>query len=119
MTAGFARCPASPYRDASTVFRRLEKERMAAAAKAKKRMSSAEKRHIQSIKSRDRNRARRSLTRSAVRRVREAVAAGDAATIATALSGAYSALDTAAKVGAIHTGKADRQKRRLAALVTA
>ncbi|MFN0096241.1 MAG: 30S ribosomal protein S20 [Dehalococcoidia bacterium] len=92
---------------------------MAAAPKAKKRKSSAEKRHLQSIKSRDRNRARRSLTRTAVRRVREAAAAGDTSGATAALSAAYSALDTAAKSGAIHTGKADRQKRRLAALVSA
>ena len=31
-------------------------------------------------------------------------------------SEAFSALDRAAKMGAIHTGKADRTKRRLAAL---
>ena len=37
--------------------------------------------------------------------------------VVAALSAAFSALDRAAKKGAIHTGKADRSQRRLAALV--
>ncbi|HKS91581.1 MAG TPA: 30S ribosomal protein S20 [Tepidiformaceae bacterium] len=78
---------------------------------------SAIKRWHQSLKRRDRNRARRTIARSAVRNVREAVAAGDSEAVAASLSAAYSALDRAARRGAIHTGKADRQKRRLAALV--
>jgi small subunit ribosomal protein S20 len=76
---------------------------------------SAIKRWHQSLRERDRNRARRSLARTSIRKVREAVASGDAEAIKAALSGAYSALDRAAKMGAIHTGKADRLKRRLAA----
>jgi len=78
---------------------------------------SAIKRWHQSLRRRDRNRARRSNTRTAVRRLREAVAAQDAEGIKTLLPAAYSALDRAAKTGAIHTGAADRGKRRLAALV--
>jgi small subunit ribosomal protein S20 len=78
---------------------------------------SALKRWRQSLKRRDHNRARRSVTRTAVRRVREAVAAGDQAAITATLAEAYSNLDRAAKTGAIHTGKADRQKQRLAKLV--
>ena len=78
---------------------------------------SAIKRWHQSIRERDRNRARRTLARSTVRRLREAVAAGDEPATKEALSAAYSALDRAAKQGAIHTGKADRSKKRLAALV--
>lgn len=78
---------------------------------------SALKRWRQSLKRRDRNRARRSLTRTAVRRVRETAAAGEADTADAALSKAYSELDRAAKSGAIHRGKADRQKRRLAHLL--
>jgi len=77
---------------------------------------SAEKRWRQSLKRRERNRARRSAARTAARRVREAVAAGDPETVAQALSRAYSTLDRAAKTGAIHVGKADRMKRRLALL---
>ena len=78
---------------------------------------SAIKRWHQSLKRRDRNRATRSGTRSAVRTLREAVDGGDNAVIKEALSKAYSSLDVAAKKGAIHTGKADRTKSRLAALV--
>jgi small subunit ribosomal protein S20 len=79
---------------------------------------SAIKRWHQSLRERDRNRARRTLARSSVRRLREAVTAGDETVVKAALSEAYSTLDRAAKMGAIHTGKADRAKRRLAALVT-
>ena len=78
---------------------------------------SAIKRWHQSLKRRDRNRATRSGTRSAVRTLREAAVGGDAAALKPALSQAHSFLDTAAKKGSIHTGKADRTKRRLAALV--
>ena len=78
---------------------------------------SAIKRWHQSLKRRDRNRATRSGTRSAVRTLREVAAGGDEAATKAALSQADSFLDTAAKKGTIHTGKADRTKRRLAALV--
>ncbi len=78
---------------------------------------SAEKRWRQSLKRRERNRSRRSAARTAARRVREAVASGDSELAAQALSRAYSSLDRAAKTGAIHVGKADRMKRRLALLV--
>ncbi|HMO95490.1 MAG TPA: 30S ribosomal protein S20 [Tepidiformaceae bacterium] len=77
---------------------------------------SAIKRWHQSLRERDRNRARRSLARTSVRRVREAAADGNDEALKTSLSEAYSALDRAAKRGAIHTGKADRLKRRLSAL---
>jgi len=78
---------------------------------------SAIKRWHQSLRERDRNRARRTLARGAVRRLREVAAAGDDAATKEALSAAYSALDRAAKMNAIHTGKADRTKKRLAALI--
>jgi small subunit ribosomal protein S20 len=77
---------------------------------------SAIKRWHQSLRERDRNRSRRSAARTTVRQLREAVAAGDGKATKEALSEAFSALDRAAKNGAIHTGKADRTKRRLAAL---
>ncbi|MBK9610156.1 30S ribosomal protein S20 [Candidatus Amarobacter glycogenicus] len=48
----------------------------------------------------------------------KAVAAGDETATREALSAAYSALDRAAKMGAIHTGKADRTKARLAAFIS-
>ncbi len=78
---------------------------------------SAIKRWHQSLKRRDRNRATRTAARTAVRKLRETAGEGDGTVTAEALSAAYSALDRAAKKGAIHTGKADRTKRRLAALV--
>jgi small subunit ribosomal protein S20 len=77
---------------------------------------SAIKRWHQSLKRRDRNRSRKTNARSAIRRVREAVAAGaDTAEVNTLLASAYSALDRAAKTGAIHEGNANRRKSRLAA----
>jgi small subunit ribosomal protein S20 len=78
---------------------------------------SAIKRWHQSLRERDRNRVRRTVARGSVRKVREAVAAGDEDAVKAALSEAFSTLDRAAKQGAIHTGKADRTKGRLAALV--
>ncbi len=75
------------------------------------------KRWRQSLKRRDRNRATRTYARSAVRILRETAIDGDDAAKKEALTAAYSALDRAAKKGAIHTGKADRTKSRLAALV--
>ena len=79
---------------------------------------SALKRWRQSIKRRSRQRASRTEARTAVRAVREAAATGNSDEYNTALSQAYSVLDRAAKKGAIATGKADRDKRRLAALRT-
>lgn len=78
---------------------------------------SALKRWRQSLKRRDRNRSTRSAMRSNIRAVREAAASGDEASMTTALTAAFSSLDRAAKKGAIHTGKADRAKSRLARLV--
>ncbi len=76
---------------------------------------SAIKRWRQSLKARERNRASRSVARTASRRVRELAGEGDAEATSTALSAAYSALDRAARHGSIHKGTADRHKRRLAA----
>ncbi len=55
--------------------------------------------------------------RSASRKVREVAEEGDETVTAEALGEAYSALDRAAKTGAIHKRQADRRKRRLAAFV--
>ena len=78
---------------------------------------SALKRWHQPLKRRDRNRSTRSAMRSQIRAVREAASVGDDDAMKTALTAAFSSLDRAAKKGAIHTGKADRAKRRLAHLV--
>ncbi|MGE0601722.1 MAG: 30S ribosomal protein S20 [Dehalococcoidia bacterium] len=77
---------------------------------------SAIKRWHQSLRERDRNRVRRTIARTSVRKVREAVASGNDGAVKEALSEAFSTLDRAAKTGAIHTGKADRAKSRLALL---
>ncbi|HCU99931.1 MAG TPA: 30S ribosomal protein S20 [Dehalococcoidia bacterium] len=77
---------------------------------------SAAKRWRQSLKRRTRHRGTRSESRSAVRATREAAATGDEKAFSEALTTAYSVLDRAAKKGAIPTGRADRTKRRLAAL---
>ena len=79
---------------------------------------SAIKRWHQSLRERDRNRARRTVARGNVRKLREVAADGDAEATKAALAEAFSALDRAAKQGAIHTGRADRTKRRLANLVS-
>ena len=78
--------------------------------------NSAAKWARQNTKRRDRHRARRTATRGAVRLVRTTAAEGDEEGYKEALRVAFSALDRAAKTGAIHTGTADRTKRRLAAL---
>lgn len=77
---------------------------------------SAAKRARQALRRRMENRARRTAARTATRKVRDAAAAGDPETYEMALSRAYSLWDRAAKRGAIHARKADRYKRRLAAL---
>ncbi len=77
---------------------------------------SATKRWRQSLKRRGRHRATRSESRSAVRAAREAADTGDSNGFGAALSEAFSVLDRAARKGAIPTGRADRTKRRLAAL---
>ena len=76
----------------------------------------AMKRWRQSLKRRARHRPVRSEARTAVRAAREAAEAGDGAVYEDALRKAYSVLDKAARKGAIPSRRADRTKRRLAAL---
>jgi small subunit ribosomal protein S20 len=71
------------------------------------------KRHRQSLKRRDRNRARKTQTRSAVRNVRELIDAGSKDEAQAAVREASSILDRAARRRAIHPNKAARQKSRL------
>ena len=77
---------------------------------------SAIKRWRQSLVRRDRHRQTRTQTRSAIRATREAAESGDLTEYQSTLSKAYSALDRAVRKGAIVEGKANRLKRRLAAL---
>lgn len=75
---------------------------------------SAAKRARQSERRRQRNQAVKSATRTAVRRTREALEAGDIQVAATRLRDAAAALDRAAKKGVIHPNQAARRKSRLA-----
>ncbi|MDH3628699.1 MAG: 30S ribosomal protein S20 [Acidobacteriota bacterium] len=76
--------------------------------------------HKSALKEHRRNRARRELNRwhrarlrSAVKKLRGAVAEGDAETARGLLTGTLSLLDRTAKHGAIHVNAADRSKSRL------
>ena len=78
---------------------------------------SAAKQHRQSLVRRQRNRERRAELRTAVKKLRAAVAQGDLELARTLLPEAVSLFDRTAKVRAIHPGTADRQKSRLTRLV--
>jgi small subunit ribosomal protein S20 len=65
---------------------------------------------------RARNRAVRSSMRTAIKKLRGCTEPGEAASL---LRSAVSAIDDAARRGAIHQGTADRQKSRLARYVNA
>ena len=65
-------------------------------------------------KATERNRAYKSELRTAVRRVKEAVAAGDAESAATALSLAGKKLDKAVSKGVIHKNQAANKKSAIA-----
>lgn len=73
---------------------------------------SAEKQRRQAEKRNERNRAGKSRLKSALKRARTAVAAGDAD---KELSTGFSEIDKAAKKGIIKGNTADRYKSRLAA----
>jgi len=75
---------------------------------------SAEKRSIQAEKRRLRNVQVRSRVKSAVKKVRELLAAGDGAGARAALVSASKALDTAASKGVLHRNAASRRISRLA-----
>jgi small subunit ribosomal protein S20 len=75
-------------------------------ASAKKRIRQDEGRTL-------RNKVRRSNMRTAVRKVREAVAAGDKAAAQTLLASAYKQIDKAARQHILHANNAANQKARL------
>ena len=60
-----------------------------------------------------RNSVAKSRARTMITRTRRAVQAGDQDAVATGLAAAFSALDKAAKTGAIHPNNAARRKSRL------
>ncbi len=81
--------------------------------------ASAEKRLRQNKVRQLRNRAVKSNVRGLVRRVRTAIATGDAAASQTAFQVAVKKLDQAAAKKVIHANKAARTKSRLAKAVKA
>lgn len=80
---------------------------------------SAEKRNRQTIRERDRNRAHRTRMRSAVKNLREAVAAGDADKAAELLPETIRIVDITAQKNIVHANAAGRTKSRLTRAVAA
>ena len=74
---------------------------------------SARKRQRQSLRRRDRNRARQGAARTAVRQARELIEAGSQEEAQEAIRTASSALDRAAQKGSLHPNNAARRKSRL------
>jgi small subunit ribosomal protein S20 len=75
---------------------------------------SAEKRNRQNVQARERNRAHRSTLRTAVKKLRSAVASGDAARAQELLPETLSVIDKTAQKKVIHANTASRYKSRLA-----
>jgi small subunit ribosomal protein S20 len=80
---------------------------------------SAEKRNRQNIKARERNRAHRSTLRTAIKKLRTAVASGDAAAAQKILPETLGVIDKTAQKRVIHANTASRYKSRLAQKVAA
>ena len=74
---------------------------------------SAEKRMRQSAERRVRHRAARGEMRTAIKKVRGALAGGDAAAAQTALNNAVQVIDRTAKKHVVHRNTAARTKSRL------
>ncbi|MDR2239092.1 MAG: 30S ribosomal protein S20 [Zoogloeaceae bacterium] len=79
----------------------------------------ARKRARQAIKRRARNFSQRSELRTAIKRVRKAIAAGDKAAAQQVFSESMSAIDSIADKKIIHKNKAARHKSRLSAAIKA
>ena len=75
------------------------------------------KRNLQNAKAEERNKAVKSELKTAVRRTREAVAAGDKAKATVALSHANRKLDKAVSKGVIHRNQAANRKSAIASQV--
>lgn len=81
--------------------------------------ASAKKRHRQNIRNRDRNRAVKTEIKSSIRKVLEAISAGDVGLAREQFRGASRTADQAASLGTIHRNRAARIKSRLSARVLA
>ncbi|MCL4874690.1 30S ribosomal protein S20 [bacterium] len=79
--------------------------------------ASAIKRHKQSEKRKQRNASVKSSLRTAVKKVKEAVAAGKADEAKANLKNAITELDKAASKGVLHRNNASRRVSRLSKLV--
>lgn len=82
--------------------------------KAKKRPT-AEKRMLQNVRCRDRNRVYKSKLRTALRRFEDSLKGADAAVRQESLNTAFSLLDKAGKKGIYKPNKISRTKSRLTA----
>lgn len=71
------------------------------------------KRYRQSVKHQERNRARKSAMKTAVRNVREAIAAGKIEEANKLLQSAVKVIRKTASAGVIHSKQADRRVSRL------
>lgn len=80
---------------------------------AKKKVSSAEKAHRQSIKRRDQNRQMRSKLRTALKAIRGALDKDDVETAKARLNDTFSLVDKMANKGIIHKNTAGRYKSRI------
>jgi small subunit ribosomal protein S20 len=74
---------------------------------------SALKQHRQDERRRVQNRYNRSRMRTALKKLRKALAEGDVATAQSLLAPTLALVDRTAKLGAIHGNTADRTKSRL------
>ena len=81
--------------------------------------ASAEKQMRQSLKRRARNRNNLSQLKTQVKKLRAAIANGDASTAKQLLPGTLGEIDKAAKKGVVHDNAAARHKSRLTRKVNA
>jgi len=81
--------------------------------------ASAKKRHRQNLRDRERNRQVKSTVKTAIRKVLDAVSAGDLETAREQFRGVTKTADKAAAKGTIHRNRAARIKSRLSARVLA
>jgi small subunit ribosomal protein S20 len=84
------------------------------ATKVKKKKKSVLKRAAQSRQRAEVNRANRTRVRSVIRRLRTAIAAGDATAAGNLLNPTMSAIDAAIAKGVLHENTGNRYKSRLA-----
>jgi small subunit ribosomal protein S20 len=80
---------------------------------AKKKVSSAEKAHRQSVERRDHNRELRSSLRTALKKIRTAIDGNDLETANARLNDTFSLVDKMSNKGIIHKNTAGRYKSRL------